>query len=144
MTRRGRRDSFRPRLDPDPLGRQQRGAGTTTLPRPSGFAMGMALRTMNIEENRARTLARGCGRSLTALARLIASGSYEDPGWVAKGQDLLPAILAGAWDTSNDLDREIVEQIATGRSYADVEMCIRAFLRDGDPPFDLEGTVWKV
>ena len=127
-----------------PLGRQQRGAGITTLPRPTGFAMGRALRTMNIEENRALTLARGCGRSLTALARLIPSGSYEDPGWVAKGQDLLPAILAGAWDTSNDFDREIVEQIAAGRSYADIEMRIRAFLRDGDPPFDLEGTVWKV
>ena len=81
---------------------------------------------------------------MAALARLIPSGSYEQPGWVAKGQDLLPAILAGAWDTSNDPDREIVEQIAAGVSWAEIETRIRAFLRDGDPPFDLEGTVWKV
>ena len=126
-----------------PLGRQQRGAGTATLPRPTGYAMGTALRTMNIDENRALTLARGSGRSLAALARLIPSGSYEQPAWVAKGQDLLPAILAGAWDTANEPDREVVEQIASV-SWAEIEKRLRAFLPDGDPPFDLEGTVWKV
>jgi hypothetical protein len=63
---------------------------------------------------------------------------------LGKGQDLLPAILAGAWDSSNDLDRGIVEQIAGGVSCAEIERRIRAFRRDDDPPFDLEGTIWKV
>jgi hypothetical protein len=127
-----------------PLGRQQRGTAPATLPRPTGYAMGMALRTMNIEENLALTLARGCGRSLAALARLRPGGAYEPPTWLAKGQDLLPAILAGAWDTSNGLDRAIVEQIGGGVPCAEFERRIRAFLRDDDPPFDLEGTVCKV
>ena len=104
----------------------------------------MALRTMNIEENLALTLARGCGRSLTALARLRPGGALQQPTWLAKGQDLLPAILAGAWDTSNSLDRAIVEQIGGGAPWGEIEKRIRGFQRDDDPPFDLEGTVWKV
>jgi hypothetical protein len=127
-----------------PLGRQQRGAGTPVLVRPTAFAMGVAMRSMGLEENRALTLARGCGRSLAALARLIPSGSYDPPGWLQKGQELLPAILAGAWDTSNTRDQEIVQQIAGGATCSQVEGGVRTFLRDADPPFDLEGTVWKV
>ena len=104
----------------------------------------MALRTMNIEENLALTLARGCGRSLTALARLRPGGALQQPTWLAKRTGLLPAILAGAWDTSNSLDRAIVEQIGGGAPWGEIEKRIRGFQRDDDPPFDLEGTVWKV
>jgi len=100
---------------------------------------------MGLEENRALTLARGCGRSLTALARLIPGGSYDPPAWVEKkGKELLPGILAGAWDSSNAQDREIVEQIAGGVSCMEVEGHARSFLRNADPPFDLEGSIWKV
>jgi hypothetical protein len=127
-----------------PLGRQQRGGAAQTLTRPSGFALGTAMRSMGLDENRALTLARGSGRSLTVLARLIPGGASEDPEWVAKGPDLLPAILAGAWDSSNSFDREIVQIIAGGRGCSAVEGHARAFLRNPDPPLDLEGTVWKV
>lgn len=105
--------------------------------------MAVALRSMNIEENRAQTLARGSGRSLTALARLIPGGSSDQPAWLVNGQELLPAILAGAWDASNALDCEIVEQIA-GLKYSEIERRVRAFIRHDDPPFDLEGSVFKV
>jgi hypothetical protein len=82
-----------------PLGRQQRGSGIAVLLRPTAYAMGVAMRSMGLEENRALNYARGCGRSLTALARLIPGGSLELPAWLQNGQELLPAILAGAWDT---------------------------------------------
>jgi hypothetical protein len=128
-----------------PLGRQQRGSGTPVLIRPTAHSMGVAMRSMGLEENRALTLARGCGRSLAALVRLIpGGGSYDLPAWLQKGQELLPAILAGAWDSANSRDREIVERIAGGATCSQVEGRVRAFLRDADPPFDLEGTVWKV
>lgn len=78
-----------------PLGRQQRGVGVAILDRPTAHAMSVAIRSMGIEETRALTLARGCGRSLTALARLIPGGSHEKPAWLAGGANLLPAILAG-------------------------------------------------
>lgn len=99
---------------------------------------------MGFDENEALMLARGSGRSLTALARLKPGGAFQDPAWVAKGHDLLPAILVGAWDSGNRFDREIVETIAGGRTYSAVEAHGRGFLRSADPPFDAEGTVWKV
>jgi hypothetical protein len=127
-----------------PLGRQQRGGAFTTLTRPSGHAMGMAMRSMGFEDNLALTLARGSGRSLTALARLRPGGDYEIPHWAQKGSSLLPAILAGAWDTSNANDREVITRIAGGIDCAKVEGEVRHFLKDPDPPLDLEGTVYKV
>ena len=127
-----------------PLGRKQSGGGAVTLDRPGGQAMGMAMKTMGLEENRALTLARGCGRSLRALARLIPSGTYEDPPWVREGPALLPAILAGAWDSSNELDRSIVERIAGDAPCLQLERRVRRFLLEADPPFDLEGSIWKV
>jgi hypothetical protein len=63
-----------------PLGRQQRGGNVPTLTRPSGFAMGAAMRSMGLDEGKALMLARGSGRSLTALARLICEGPGLVPG----------------------------------------------------------------
>ena len=97
-----------------PHGRAQKPDRAATLARPSGFGLGRAMISMGLEETRALSLARGSGRSLTALARLIPGGSFENPAWMNKGLDLIPAILAGAWDASNSLDRAIVEQIAGG------------------------------
>jgi len=127
-----------------PLGRQQQGLGSPVLERPTAWAMSVAMRSMGLEENSALALARGSGRSLTALARLIPGGSFDDPAWLAKGVDLLPAILVGGWDASNNLDREIIEIIAGEVSYEQIESRIRAWLPSADAPFDLEGSVWKV
>jgi hypothetical protein len=128
-----------------PLGRHQPGSATPVLGRPTGYAMGMAMRSMGLEENEALTLARGCGRSLTALARLIPGGASDPPAWLQRGSELLPAILVGAWDTSNSRDCEIVEHIA-GRllTCRELERRLRPYLGHADPPFDLEGTIWKV
>lgn len=126
-----------------PLGRQQRGGGSTVLERPTSYAMGTAMRSMGLEENRAIGLARGSGRSLTALTRLIPGGSYDPPSWLHHGQELVPAILSGAWDSANPRDREIIALIA-GAPSTDVESRLRRFLVEADPPFDLEATVWKV
>ena len=128
-----------------PLGRRQSGRGmVATLDRPGGQAMGSAMKTMGLEENRALTLARGCGRSLRALARLIPGGMYVEPPWLREGSGLLPAILAGAWDSSNELDRSIVERIAGDVTYSQLERRVRGFVLEPDPPFDLEGSIWKV
>jgi hypothetical protein len=100
--------------------------------------------SMGLEENRALQLARGSGRSLTVLARLIPGGSFENPAWIDQGSNLVHAILAGAWDSSNSLDRAILEQLAGGTSYAQIERFVRASSADADPAFDMVGAIWKV
>jgi hypothetical protein len=125
------------------LGRQQRGGGTT-LNRPSGYAMGRALMTMGIPENEALVMARGCGKSLTALARQYPGGSYEDPKWLSEGGSILPAILAGGWDSRSDADKAVIQELAKVADYFEFERRIRHFYNSADPPLDSEGTVWKV
>ena len=127
-----------------PHGRPQRPDAAPILARPSGFGLGRAMVSMGLEETRALNLARGSGRSLTALARLIPGGSFQNPAWMNKGPDLIPAILAGAWDSSNNLDRAIVEQIAEGYLAQRSKGNCALSSADSDPPFDLVGTIWQV
>ena len=127
-----------------PLSRQQRGQAALALGRPSGFAFGQALQTMGIPENEALTLARGCGRSLTALERLQPGGRSEAPRWMSDAAELLPLLLAGAWDATNGLDTALVSEIAGKQDYLGLETTPRTHLAHEDPPFDLEGPIWKV
>jgi hypothetical protein len=126
------------------LGRTLKPGGTGTLPRPSGFGLGRAMMSMGLEEHRALSFARGSGRSLTVLARLIPSGSFDNPTWINEGPNLVPAILAGAWDATNPHDCAIVEQIAGGTSYPQIERLVRTSSGHADPPFDRVGAIWKV
>lgn len=127
-----------------PLSRQHRGTNAPALERPASYELGKALQTMGLEENRALSLARGCGRSLGALARLIPGGSYEPPTWEADARALLPGILAGAWDAGNDLDRQVLEVLSAGTTATDIQRRARQHMLALEPPFDMEGSVWKV
>ena len=98
---------------------------------------------MGLEGERARKLARTCGRSVTVLARQIASGSASRPEWDDHHQ-LIPCLLAGAWDASSEHDRDAVTAIAGGRSYEAFEGPLGSYIHMQDPPIDREGEVWKV
>ena len=126
-----------------PLSRQHRGINTPELERPGSHELGTALRTMGFEENHALSLARGCGRSFGALARLIPGGSYEPPTWEADARTLLPGILAGSWDARNDLDRRALEMLSDGTTATDIQKRARQYMLAAEPPFDMEGSVWK-
>ena len=115
----------------------------TVLDRPTAYAMSVAMRSMSLEENRALTLARGCGRSLTALARLIPGGAYDPPSWLQNGQQLFcqQSLPAPGIHRTSPIEKSSNKLPAT-RHGRKLEARLRAFLRDPDPPFDLEGTVW--
>lgn len=127
-----------------PLGRYQRTGARQALHRPSGQMMGIAMKTMGIPETMAITLARGCGRSLTVLMRHRPGGRCQPPAWMPNRDIVLPAILSGGWDTSNELDLRVVQGIAEADDYLRYERKLRTFLDGPDPPLEREGTVWKV
>jgi len=132
-----------------PLGRQQVGSATIpSLERPTLVALAEALQKMNfkppLERQAALGLARDCGRSLLALQRLKPSGHFEPPKWVANSGDLLPALLAGAWDAGNSKDRAILAKLTGGGDYYAYEKKLRPFANVDDPPLDLSGTIWAV
>lgn len=128
-----------------PLGRRQR---VTTdemqLVRQSNHAIEQALVAMDLAEGKANTLARGCGGSLAALERQIPGGAATDPLWMRDARLLLPAFLAGGWDSANALDQDIVAKLAGTASYMAYDKKIRGFLQQSDAPLEREGAVYKV
>ncbi|MGH1557403.1 hypothetical protein ACRAWD_05370 [Caulobacter segnis] len=54
---------------------------------------------MGFEGQQGRDLARTISRSVTILARHKPSENIELPRWAQKGRELLPAMLAGSWNT---------------------------------------------
>jgi hypothetical protein len=127
-----------------PLGRQQRGGQGELLSRPSAEAMGAGLKKMGFEHHEAIQLARGAGRSLVALRRQIPGGEAPPPKWLEGAATILPAILAGAWDQTNDMDRDALRALAQTADYYAFEKQLRAFLTVADPPLDRIGSIWAV
>jgi hypothetical protein len=126
-----------------PLGRESLvNAAMTRLARPSAREMAGALRSMELDENRAVRLALECGRSVTILARRIPSAVAKRPSW-DNNPILIPPLLAGAWDSAFEGDQSVVARLA-GEEYTTCEAHLREFLRSEDGPLEREGTVWAV
>ncbi|MGD0955951.1 MAG: hypothetical protein ABR953_03880 [Candidatus Acidiferrales bacterium] len=127
-----------------PLGRESLlDAATTRLARPSTYEMAGALRTMGFNEDQAQRIARECDRSVTILGRRIPSAVANLPSW-HNNRVLIPALLAGAWDSASLGDRAIVARLAGEPEYSRYEANLREFLRSEDAPLEREGTVWAV
>ncbi|WP_447553334.1 hypothetical protein [Vreelandella sp. EE22] len=126
-----------------PLSRKHKFDNNRVLDRPSSYSMGEALTTMGYSRSEAMTLARGFGRSLTALSRHIPGGSRKDPNWIGQSRLFLPALIAGAWDAGNNLDKEVIELLSIRYEYKEYERELRPFLKQEDSPFDCEGSIWK-
>ena len=94
-----------------------------TLSRPDFEVFKDSLLAMGFVEERASALARDSARKLTILRRLIPSTAVvTHPDWAAgeNGKLLLPALLAGAWDTTSPGDRKALETLS-GSSFEDFQ-----------------------
>ena len=114
------------------------------LPRPNMSTLGKAFAGMGYTEAEGYELARKCGRSLAVLARLEPSGARERPEWMALGEDLIPALLAGAWKSSAPADLAIVIAMGAVVDYDAFEAPLRNFTILKDPPLDKVDDIWKL
>lgn len=129
-----------------PLGNDAPKQEAIRLRRPSRGDFSEALRTMGFSEEDAERLARECGRSVTILLRRLPSGTRQDPDWLNQGVNrdlLIPALLAGGWDSSAAADRAALEKLARV-DYLTFESRLRPLLRVADPPIQQIGSVWSV
>jgi len=111
---------------------------------PTADAFAEAIKTMGVPEEKARLLARACGRSVTILMRTFPNGDAGVPEWVKGERTLIPALLAGAWDSGSDEDKKIVCSLAEVDAYEKYERQLRRYQRMEDPPIDREDSVWKM
>jgi hypothetical protein len=98
---------------------------------------------MGLKEDQAQRAARECDRSATILARRIPSAVGKLPSW-HNNRVLIPALLAGAWDSASPGDCAILSLLAGETEYATYEAKLREFLRSEDAPLEREGTVWAI
>ena len=127
-----------------PLGRDSlRDDAATRLKRPSGYEMSEALKSMGLNEDDCRRLALECDRSVTILARRIASAGAKRTSW-HRDAVLIPALLAGAWDTSSQNDCSIVARLAAVNDYQEFEAAIRVYRQVEDAPLESVDTAWAV
>ena len=126
-----------------PLGRREASNGGLRLSRPPHHEFAEALGTMSFPRTRAMQLASECGRSVTILARRIPGTGAPRPLW-STSSALVPALVAGGWDSANKHDMAMMVRLAGATDYNDWQATMQPFLVEDDPALEHEGTVWKV
>lgn len=125
-------------------GADERRPDHVKLNRPISSQLGNAFVEMGFQEKEGYDLARKCGRSLAVLARLLPSGNATQPQWLDSAEQLIPAMLAGAWHAPSRPDTEVLCALAQTDDYDSVEAPLRRLARLQDPPVDRVGDVWSM
>lgn len=105
-----------------------------------------ALEQLGLYSERAWRLANLARRSLAAYRRRLAvSPSGKQPSWCnsADSQVLLAAALAGAWVEHMDMDKSVLEKLAS-RPYVEIENELIKLSHAIDPPVRRVGGTWYV
>lgn len=99
-----------------------------------------SLEEMGYSYDTAQELAKKSGYSLTVLRRQLSNNeAIHKPEWVdSHNQVLIPFLFAGVWDSSNQHDISILEDLSNGLSYEYLEKDLQASLLLNDSP------VWAV
>jgi hypothetical protein len=128
-----------------PLGRGEGQSSTIVkIPRIRRQDAKAALVKMGLSEDQANDLATLTRRSLMALRRKLATNpELQRPKWAEpfEARTLLPAMLIGTWDDSNNADREVISQLAGG-SYEEVNATLVRWANEADPPVRRVGNTW--
>lgn len=99
-----------------------------------------ALQNMGYSFDKAQSVAKKSGYSLTVLRRqLSTNNAVKTPEWIKnKNQIFIPFLFAGTWDSDNKNDATILEKLANNLSYDDLEKELQVSLLLNDSP------VWTV
>lgn len=116
-------------------------AGIVLSP-PDHGSLHDSLTTMGKSPEETRKLIKSAGRSLTILRRRLSSNhAIRVPVWADAPhtqRDLIPFALLGAWNASNQVDRDVLVRLAGVDAYEGLEIRFQEFLLLDDPP------VWSI
>lgn len=116
------------------------------LPRPDSDVFSKELEKMGMEQDQAKKIAKICARSVTIFQRLKPSEQAVRPEWASADKlvNLIPAMLAGRWDGSNENDRNILCKLFECDTYDQVEEKINYFITVNEAPLQKAGSVWSL
>ena len=101
-------------------------------------AFSTALEKIGCDRDKIDRYQRESGFSLTVLRRRLSKWrAVRTPLWADGGEyaeSLVPAMLAGTWDTNNPMDRFLVSELSGGDSYEKIERKLRGLLSADDSP----------
>jgi hypothetical protein len=130
-----------------PLGNDDAATGTSIdLTRPHRDDVRSALSEMGVSEAQLDDMATLGRRSSSALRRRLAiDASVLSPRWSepAEARALLPALLAGKWDDTNQADRDLLARLA-GTDYAILSGTFVRWSNEPDPPVRRVGNTWML
>lgn len=113
------------------------------LPIPGREYYETALKDSGFSEEEAERLRMDSARSLAVLQRQL--GAHGMPAWTRPehGRNLIPILLAGAWEENVEGDKEAVARLA-GRDYEEVVNDLTRWSHVPDPPLrNVDGT-WRL
>ena len=104
-----------------------------------------ALQAMGVAADEAPRLAHEVGCSISALRRRLAHTHTSIPAWARPeaARQMLPALLAGAWDEAYEGDRETLAELA-GEPYEAFSGRLRAFMNSPDQPVRVSGSARRL
>lgn len=125
-------------------GAQTASGGVRQLARPLPHELEAALKRAGAGDQVAHQAARGAGRSITVLRRLMPAAPVQGAQWAkAPSPALVAAMLAGGWWEASDADRRILETLVGGQSYSAIEAELAPLARFGGP-LARSGDYWRV
>lgn len=119
---------------------------TLNIPRLHRADAKQALLNMGFSDERARELATLARRSFLALKRKLAiNAAVQSPLWAApsEARKLLPALLVGGWNDTNEKDRDAITKLAR-TSYGTVNDAVVRWANESDPPLRRVGDTWLI
>lgn len=105
-----------------------------------------ALRAEGMEHGECERVSREAGGSFTILKRVISqSPSLANPSWSTGtlASELVPMLLAGAWDDRNTADQEVLSALA-GLPYPELLKLANRMRAEPDPPIVRLGSEWMM
>lgn len=128
-----------------PLGMEDRSERVTfSLPPIDPYELLHTLQESGLSFDYAQRLSRGSGRNISVLRRLIGFPS-DKTKWELRDdtRDLLPALLVGCWDGTNNSDRRLLERVSS-MSYDDYEERLYQWKNFEDAPLVEVDRSWRL
>lgn len=128
-----------------PLGMEDRSEIVTfSLPPIDPYELLHTLQESGLSFDYAQKLSRGSGRKISVLRRLLGFPS-DKTKWELRDdtRDLLPALLVGCWDGTNDSDRRLLERVSA-MGYDDYEERLYKWKNFEDAPLVEVDRSWRL